>query len=38
MKDCGVTVICSHHDFEKTPERGVLQMILEKCTMAVPIS
>lgn len=30
MKDCGVTVICSHHDFEKTPERGVLQMILEK--------
>ena len=21
MKDCGVTVICSHHDFEKTPTK-----------------
>lgn len=30
VKDCGVTVICSHHDFEKTPDDGVMQMLLEK--------
>lgn len=30
IRDCGVCVITSHHDFEKTPEPGVLQMLLEK--------
>lgn len=30
IKSCGVYVITSHHDFEKTPEPSVLQMLLEK--------
>lgn len=30
IKNCGAYVITSHHDFEKTPESGVLQMLLEK--------
>lgn len=30
IQDCGAYVITSHHDFDKTPEIGVLQMLLEK--------
>lgn len=30
LKECGVVTISSHHDFDKTPEIGVMQMLLEK--------
>lgn len=30
LKECGVLTISSHHDFDKTPETGVMRMLLEK--------
>lgn len=30
LQEMGVHVIASHHDFEQTPERGVIRMLLEQ--------
>lgn len=30
LKESGVFTVCSHHDFEKTPDNEVMSMILEK--------
>lgn len=34
LKDLGVYVVASHHDFEQTPDKNVMEMLLEKMYLA----